>query len=133
MSAFLIPVKCFCLPVWLMARAVHFLTASPDLQALQNSKMDKNTRVIQTYHQIRAGTKPSIVSDVTLKKNDSNNTRAEIYDPHHCRTLFVRFPRRVKDKMEVKMLYPGIEAVRFKPRIKRYHFVVLNATQIKFS
>jgi hypothetical protein len=108
-----------------MARVVHFLTTSPNFCAFQNAKMDKKAEVVPMYHQITTGTKPSVVANVTIKENDINTeTETEIYDSHHCRTLFVRFPYRIKDKLEVKLLYPGIEAVRFKPRIKRYYFVI---------
>jgi hypothetical protein len=129
MNIFLIPVKCFHLPVWLMAKAViHSLTASPNLQTSPNSKMDRKARALGTCHQITTGTKPWVVASNSVKENEINNTGTETYDPHHSRTLFVRFPYEIKDKLEVKLLHPGIEAVRFKPGIKRYHFLVINAT-----
>jgi hypothetical protein len=105
-----------------MARAVYSLTASPTFCASLNAKMSKKEKIVQTYHQTTTDTKPLVVADASLKENDISNTETEteIYDPHHRRTLFVRFPHRIKDKLEVKLLYPGIEAVRFKPRIKRY-------------
>jgi hypothetical protein len=109
-----------------MARAVDFPTASQNFYALHNAEMDKKAAVARTYHQITTGKKSSVGANVTIRENYINNTEieTEVYDPHHCRTLFVRFPYRIKDKLEVKLLYPGIEAVRFKPRIKRYCFVI---------
>lgn len=119
----LIQVKCFNLLVWLMARAViHCLTASPNLQISPNSEMDRKARALEACHQITAGTKPWVVASDSENANESNDTGTDIYDPHHSRTLFVRFPYGIKDKLEVKRLHPGIEAVRFKPRIKRYNF-----------
>lgn len=123
MNMFLIPVKCFNLPVWLMTRAViHSLTASQNLQISPNSEMDRKARALEACHQITAGTKPLVVASDSVNANEINDTGTDVYDPHHSRTLFVRFPCEIKDKLEVKRLHPGIEAVRFKPRIKRYHF-----------
>jgi hypothetical protein len=120
---FLIPVKCFHLPVWVMAKAViHSLTASPNLQILLNAKMDRKARALEACHQITADTKPCVVVHDSVNASEINDTGTDVYDLHHSRTLFVRFPYRIKDKLEVKLLHPGIEAVRFKPRIKRYHF-----------
>ncbi|XP_021935489.1 uncharacterized protein LOC110837554 isoform X2 [Zootermopsis nevadensis] len=85
---------------------------------MQKAKMSRKTEVVHTYHQ-KTGTKSSVVANVSVKESDNAETETKIYD-HQCRTLFVRFPRRVRDKLEVKLLHPGIEDVRFKPRIKRW-------------
>jgi hypothetical protein len=84
--------------------------------------MDRKVSTLDTCHQITSGTKPWVAAGDSVKENEINDTGTDVYDPHHRRTLFVRFPYRIKDKLEVKLLHPGIEAVRFKPRIKRYHF-----------
>jgi hypothetical protein len=101
---------------------IHSLTASPNLQITPNAKMDRKARALESCHQITADTTPWVVAIDSVNANEIDDTGTDIYDPHHSRTLFVRFPYRIKDKLEVKLLHPGIEAVRFKPRIKRYHF-----------
>jgi hypothetical protein len=105
-----------------MAKAViQSVTGSPNLQISPNDTMDRKARMLEACHQITPGTKPCVVASDSVNANEINDTGTDVYDLHHSRTLFVRFPYRIKDKLEVKLLHPGIEAVRFKPRIKRYH------------
>jgi hypothetical protein len=101
---------------------IHSVTASPNLQIPPNDKMDIKTRALEACHHITTGTKPWVLANDSVTANEINDTGTDVYDLHHSRTLFVRFPYRIKDKLEVKLLHPGIEAVRFKPRIKRYNF-----------
>jgi hypothetical protein len=106
-----------------MAKAViRSLTASPDFQASLNAKMKRKARVLETCHQITTGKKPSVVASDSVKANEINNTGTIVYDRHHSSTLFVQFPCRIIDKLEAKLLHPGIKAVRLNPDNKRYHF-----------
>lgn len=72
---------------------------------------------------------PSDMKKRTMKE-DKANIEKEAFDPCHKRTLFVRFPRPVKDKEKVKDLHPGIEAVRFKHRIKRWCHIRFETEEI---
>ncbi|PNF25720.1 hypothetical protein B7P43_G14802 [Cryptotermes secundus] len=115
-----------------MARAViHSLTASPNLQISMNSEMDRKATALEC--QITADTKPWVVASDNVNANEINDTGTDVYDPHHSRTLFVRFPRGIKDKLEVKRLHPGIEAVRFKPRIKRWCHIRFSSEELAKS
>jgi hypothetical protein len=112
-----------------MVKAViRSLTASPDFQAPLNAKMNKTARVLETCHQITTGIKPWVVASDSVKANEINNTGTIVYDRDHSRTLFVQFPYGIIDKLEAKLLHPGIKAVRFNPDNKRYYFFVLNTT-----
>jgi hypothetical protein len=108
-----------------MAKAViHPLVASPDLQTSLNAKMGRKGRVFETCNQITPGTKPLVIAHDSVKANEINDNGTNVYGHQHSRTLFVQFPYRIKDKLEAKLLHPGIEAVRFNPHIKRYNFSI---------
>lgn len=107
--------------------------ASPNVETSLNAKMDRKTRALETCHQITTDTKPWVAASDSVKENEINDTGTDVYDPHHSRTLFVRFPYRIKDKLEVKLLHPGIEAVRFKPRIKRWCHIRFSSEELAKS
>jgi hypothetical protein len=82
--------------------------------------MNRKARVMETWDQRTPDAPPFKVPNV--KAVEICGFERGLNDRHHSYSLFVQFPYGIKDKLEAKLLHPGIEAVKLSPETKRYNF-----------